>query len=270
MTPEKALVAFQDRKIRRTWHNDEWYYSVVNVVGILIEQEDYFTARKYWNKLNQRLREEGSEVVTNCHQLKLIAEDGKLRKTDCANTKSIFRIIQSIPSPKAEPFKLWFAQLGQERIQEIQNPELAIERVRKYYEMKGYPLSWILKRLPSISIRNELTEEWKNRGISKDKDFAILTDEISKTIFGATVAEHKKLKKVDKGNLRHNMVDWKILLTILGEKAAVDITVAKDAKGFSECKNSALDGADIAKNARKQLEKKLGKHVVSNRKAIES
>ncbi|MFA5142161.1 MAG: Bro-N domain-containing protein [Candidatus Woesearchaeota archaeon] len=262
MTPEKALVAFQDRKIRRAWHNDEWYYSVVDVVEALTESP---SPRQYWGVLKGR----EIQLLTICLQLKLLSADGKYYNTDCANTKSIFRIIQSIPSPKAEPFKLWLAQLGQERIEEIRNPELAIERARRYYEIKGYPLNWILKRLPSISIRNELTDEWKSRGISKDKDFAILTDEISKTIFDASVDEHKRLKRIDKGNLRDNMVDWELLLTILGEKAAVDITVAKNSKGFSECEKSALEGAEIAKNARKELEKKIGKSTISTKKIIE-
>ena len=200
MVDKKSLVVFQDRKIRRLWHNNEWFYSVVDIIAVLTEQEDFQTARKYWNKLSQRLREEGGEVVTNCHRLKLPAPDGKLRETDCANTRSIFRIIQSVPSKKAEPFKLWLAQLGQERIEEIENPELAQDRVREYYKLKGYPKEWIDKRLRGIAIRQDLTDEWKNRGVEKQKDFAILTNEISKATFGKTVGEYKKFKGLERPN----------------------------------------------------------------------
>ena len=193
------LVVFQDEEIRRIWHNDEWYFSVVDIVAVLVEQQDYQTSRKYWNKLNQRLREEGSEVVTKCHQLKLLASDGKLRETDCANTKTLFRIIQSIPSKKAEPFKQWLAQVGHERIQEIENPELAQDRAREYYKIKGYPQDWIEKRIRGIAIRQDLTEEWKQRGVEEKKEFAILTNEISKATFGVPVkiglADHRSIDR---------------------------------------------------------------------------
>ena len=167
----KSLIVFQDKKIRRIWHNEEWHYSVIDIAAVLTDQPDYQKARKYWNKLSQRLREEGSETVTKCHQLKLLAPDGKLRLTDCANTKSIFRIIQSIPSRKAEPFKQWLAQVGKERIDEIENPELAQDRVKDYYELKGYPKDWIDKRLRGIAIRQDLTGEWESRGIQEQKEF---------------------------------------------------------------------------------------------------
>jgi len=189
---KNKLIVFQDKKIRRIWHNDEWYFSVIDIISVLTEQNNFQTARKYWNKLNQRLREEGSETVTNCHQLKLPAEDGKLRETDCANTKSLFRIIQSIPSRKAEPFKLWLAQVGYERVEEIENPEIAQNRVKEYYELKGYSKDWIEKRLRGIAIRQELTDEWKNRGVIEEINFAILTNEITKATFGKTVQEYKK------------------------------------------------------------------------------
>ncbi|MDO9517528.1 MAG: Bro-N domain-containing protein, partial [Methanosarcinaceae archaeon] len=192
MDSEKSLIVFQDKKIRRVWHDEEWFFSVIDIAAVLTEQGDAQKARKYWNKLSQRLREEGSEVVTNCHRLKLPAEDGKLRITDCANTKTIFRIIQSIPSPKAEPFKQWLAKVGYERIQEIENPELAQDRVKDYYELKGYPADWIEKRLRGIAIRQDLTDEWKNRDIQQQKDFAILTNEISKATFDKTVSEYKE------------------------------------------------------------------------------
>ncbi|KAF5418326.1 MAG: BRO family, N-terminal domain [Candidatus Methanocomedens sp.] len=194
MDSEKSLIVFQDKKIRRVWHNEEWFFSVVDIAAVLTEQGDAQKARKYWNKLSQRLREEGSEVVTNCHRLKLPAEDGKLRKTDCANTKTILRIIQSIPSPKAEPFKRWLAQVGFERIKEIEDPELAQERMKEIYEQKGYSKSWINKRLRGIAVRQDLTDEWQKRGINEHIEFAILTAEISKASFGLTPSEYKKLK----------------------------------------------------------------------------
>ncbi|MBI2151254.1 Bro-N domain-containing protein, partial [Candidatus Woesearchaeota archaeon] len=221
---DKSLVVFEGKDIRRTIFNNEWYYSVIDIIAILIEQEDFQTSRKYWNKLSQRLREEGSEVVTNCHQLKLLASDGKLRETDCANTKSMFRIIQSVPSKKAEPLKLWLAQVGYERIQEIENPELAQDRAKEYYELKGYPKDWIEKRIRGIAIRQDLTDEWKNRGIEEEKDFAILTNEISKATFGKTVNEYKQFKGLQKPNqnLRDHMSDWELIFTMPGEKATTD------------------------------------------------
>lgn len=262
----KGLIVFQDKKIRRIWHNDEWYFSVVDIVAILTEQEESYAARKYWNKLSQRLRNEGSEVVTNCHRLKLVAEDGKLRETDCANTKTLFRLIQSIPSPKAEPFKLWLAQVGYERIQEIENPEIAQDRVKKYYELKGYPKDWIDKRLRGIAVRQELTDEWKDRDVKEDKEFAILTNEISKATFDKTVEEYKEYKKLSKKNqnLRDHMTDWELILTMVGEKATTDITKAKDSKGFNECKISATEGGTVAKNTRKDIESRTGRSIISN------
>ena len=252
MDKKNALVVFQDKKIRRIWHQDQWFFSVIDIVAILTEQEDPQTARKYWNKLSQRLREEGSEVVTNCHRLKLKAEDEKLRETDCANTESLFRIIQSIPSRKAEPFKRWLAKVGYERIQEIENPELAQDRVKEYYELKGYPKDWIDKRLRGIAIRQDLTDEWKKREIQEKKEFAILTNEISKATFGKTVREYKRFKDLKRKNqnLRDHMTDWELILTMVGEKATTDITISKDSTGFEECKESAVEGGTIAKNTR--------------------
>ena len=262
MNEGNSLAVFQDKKIRRIWYDDKWFFSVVDVVGVLTDSED---ARKYWNKLSQRLREEGSEVVTNCHQLKLPAEDGKLRETDCANTKTMFRVIQAIPSPQAEPFKLWLAQLGHERIQEIENPELAQDRVKRYYEMKGYPKEWIDKRIRGIAIRQELTDEWKAREVKEEKDFAILTNEISKATFDKTVQEYKDFKGINRKNqnLRDHMTDWELILTMVGEKATTDITVAEDSKGLEQCKDSAKEGGNIAGNTRKELEQKIGKPLIS-------
>src|SRR3989338_8722665 len=187
---DKSLIVFQGKGIRRLWYNNKWYYSVVDIIAVLTEQEDFQTTRKYWNKLSQRLRDEGSEVVSNCHRLKLPAPDGKLRETDCANTRSLFRIIQSVPSKRAEPLKLWLAQVWHERIQEIENPELAQKRMKEIYKAKGYSDDWIEKRVRGIAIRDELTDEWKKRGVKEDKEYAILTNEISKATFGKTVEEY--------------------------------------------------------------------------------
>ena len=193
MVGENKLVVFQDKKIRRTWHNDEWYFSVVDIIGVLTESVDQAA---YWRKLKQRLKEEGNETVTNCHGLKMLAADGKIRLTDVVNTRDGFRLIQSIPSPRAEPFKEWLAQVGYERIQEIENPELGQDRIKEYYELKGYPKEWIDKRIRGIAVRQELTDEWKNRAITTENEFAILTNEISKATFGKTVGEYKDFKKL--------------------------------------------------------------------------
>ncbi len=257
-----ALVVFEDKKIRRAWHNDEWWFSVVDVVGVLSDSSD---ARNYWKVLKHRLIEEGTEVVTKCNQLKLPASDGKYYETDCANTETMFRIIQSIPSPKAEPFKRWLAEVGYERIQEIENPELAQDRAKEYYQMKGYTKDWVEKRIRGIAIRQELTDEWKQRNVGEEKEFAILTNEISKATFGKTVQEYKDFKGLPKKNqnLRDHMTDWELILTMVGEKATADITKAKDSQGFEECEDSAKEGGEIAHNTRKEIEQKTGKSLVS-------
>lgn len=262
MNKDNALVVFQDKKIRRIWYDNEWYFSVIDIVKVLTDSDN---PRNYWSMLKKREADSGIELSTNCVQLKLIAEDGKLRETDCANTKNIFRIIQSIPSPKAEPFKLWLAQVGYERIQEIENPELGQDRIKEYYQMKGYPEDWIDKRLRGIAIRQELTGEWKNRDIKTEKEFAILTNEISKATFGKTVEEYKKFKELKKQNqnLRDHMTDWELILTMIGEKATTDITQEKDSKGFMECFDSAIKGGNIAKRTREDIETNLGKSIVS-------
>ncbi len=266
MDSDSALVVFQGKNIRRLWHNDEWYFSVVDVIEALTEQEDHQKARKYWNKLSQRLKDEGSEVVTNCHRLKLPAPDGKMRPTDCANTKSLFRIIQSVPSKRAEPFKQWLAQVGYERIQEIENPEIGQDRIKEYYELKGYPKEWIDKRLRGIAVRQELTDEWKEREVKKNLEFAILTNEISKATFGKTVQEYKQFKGIEEKNriLRDHMTDWELILTMFGEKATTDITKKDDSRGFIQCRTSANKGGNIAKRARKDLEENLGESIISN------
>jgi len=263
MDKDKALVVFQDKKIRRIWYNDEWYFSVVDIIAVLTESTD---AKDYWYRLKKREQEEGiDELSTFCRQLKLQASDGKYYTTDCANTKNIFRIIQSIPSKKAEPFKQWLAQVGYERVQEIENPELAQNRVKEYYELKGYPKDWIEKRLRGIAIRQELTDEWKERGVVKDADFAILTNEITKATFGMTVQEYKEFKGLNKNNqnLRDHMVDWELIFTMVGEKATADIARARDAQGFEENKSSANRGGQIANNARNELEQETGKSIIS-------
>jgi len=266
---DKALVVFQDRKIRRVWHQNLWFFSVIDIVAILTEQEDPYTARKYWNKLSQRLREEGSEVVTNCHRLKLPAEDGKLRETDCANTESIFRIIQSIPSRNAEPFKRWLAKVGYERVQEIENPELAQERMKELYEQKGYSKSWIDKRLRGVAVRQDLTDEWKKRGIESQDDFSILTAEISKATFGMTPSEYKKFKGLTKENLRDHMRDLELIFTMLGEASTAEIERIKDPNKFVEHKKASREGGNVAKKARLELEKKTKRPVVSRENYLE-
>lgn len=260
---ENSIVIFKEKQIRRTWHNSEWWFSVVDVCGALSESSD---AGAYWRKLKQRLKEEGSEVVTNCHDLKLEAPDGKKYATDCANTEGIFRIIQSIPSPKAEPFKKWLAQVGYERIKEIENPELAQARMKSLYEQKGYPKDWIDKRLRGIAIRQNLTDEWQERGISSEKDYAILTAEISKAMFGMTPSQYKKFKNLpakSNANLRDNMTDLELIFTMLGEKVTTEISVQEKPDTFTKNKKVAKRGGSIAGRARKATEKELKRSVIS-------
>ena len=260
---DNSLIVFEDKKIRRKWYNDEWYFSVIDIVAVL---EASSIPKRYWSDLKIKLKEEGFEVYDLIVRLKLPAEDEKLRETDCANTKGIFRIIQSIPSKRAEPFKQWLAQLGQERIDEIENPELAQDRVKEYYELKGYPKDWIDKRLRGIAVRQELTEEWQNRGIKEKKDFAILTNEIHKATFDIPIQEHKKFKNLpqkSKANLRDHMTDLELIFSMLGERATTEITQTKDAKGFNELKIASKKGGDIAKNARLELESETGRKVLS-------
>ena len=261
-----ALVVFQGKEIRRIWHNEQWYFSVVDVVGALTDSID---AKDYWYRLKKReLESSGIELSTFCRQLKLEASDGKKYTTDCANTESMFRMIQSIPSPKAEPFKMWLAKVGYERVQEIENPELAQDRAKEYYELKGYPKDWIDKRIRGIAIRQELTEEWKNRGIEEKKDYAILTNEISKATFGVPVQDHKRIKGLDPNfknqNLRDHMTDLELIFSMLGEKVTTEITRTDDAKGLIECKDAAKRGGRVAGKARIDTEKEIGKKVISS------
>jgi len=261
MDEHKALVVFQGKKIRRVWQNNEWWFSVVDIVGVLTESGD---ARNYWKVLKYRLKEESSEVVTKCNQLKLPASDGKYYETDCATTETLFRIIQSVPSPKAEPFKLWLAQVGYERVREIENPELAQKRMKDIYKAKGYSDDWIEKRVRGIAIRQELTDEWKKRGVQEDKEYAILTNEISKATFGKTVEEYKKFKNLKKENLRDHMTDLETIFTMLGEASTTKIARSKNAQCFPENKNAARKGGKIAGDARRKLDLESGENVVSS------
>ncbi len=261
MRGHNALVVFQDKKIRRIWHNEEWYFSIVDIVAVLTESVD---PPAYWRKLKQRLKEEGNETVTNCHALKMPAPDGKMRLTDVGNVKEIFRLIQSIPSLKAEPFKQWLAQVGYERVEEIQDPELAQKRMKELYKQKGYSDDWIEKRVRGIAVRQELTDEWKKRGVKEDREYAILTNEISKATFGQTVEEYKELKGLKKENLRDHMDDLELIFTMLGEASTTKITRGKNAQGFVESKDAARKGGKIAGDARRKLELDSGEKVVAS------
>ncbi|MDP2207699.1 MAG: Bro-N domain-containing protein [Bacteroidota bacterium] len=255
------IALFKGRQIRRIIHNNEWWFSVVDVVAALTDSDN---PRDYWYKMKIRVKEEdGSELSTFCRQLKLVSSDGKKYETDCSNTEGIFRIIQSIPSPKAEPFKRWLAKVGYERIQEIENPELATKRTRLLYKLKGYPDDWIEKRMRGIAIREELTDEWQKRGAEEQKDYEILTAEISKATFGVTPSEYKKLKRLKRENLRDHMDDLELIFTMLGERATTEIHRTEDSHGVPKLKSDAKAGGDIAGNARQQLEQKLGKSIVS-------
>jgi DNA-damage-inducible protein D len=261
MDKDKALVVFQGNSIRRTWHDGQWYFVALDIVGVLTDSANPSDYLKKLRKRDDALDEGWGQIVT---PLK-IDTPGGAQNLNCVNTENAFRLIQSIPSKKAEPFKRWLAKVGYTHIQEIENPELAQDRVKKYYELKGYPKEWIDKRLRGIAIRQELTDEWKGRGVTAGTDFAILTDEITHATFGKTVNEYKKFKGLEGNNpLRDHMTDWELILTMVGEKATTDITVARDAKGFDQCEESARDGGQIASNTRKELEQKTGRSVVSS------
>src|SRR3990167_7753021 len=229
MDSNKALVVFQGKQVRRKWFNDEWWFSVVDIVGALTQTD---RARKYWSDLKTKLQDEGFEVSEKIGQLKLVAEVGKLRLTDCANTKNIFRIIQSIPSPKAEPFKQWLAQVGYERVKEIENPELAQKRMKEIYKAKGYSDDWIEKRMRGIAIRDELTDEWNKRGVKTEIEFSILTAEISKATFDMTPSEYVQFKGLKRENLRDHMNDLELIFTMLGERVSTEITRTEDAQSY--------------------------------------
>ena len=262
MTEKFALKVFEDKKVRTSWNDTEekWYFSVVDVIGILTESVD---VQSYWRKFKQRLKEEGNETVTNLHGLKMLAADGKMRLTDVADTEQLFRLIQSIPSPKAEPFKLWIAKVARERIDEIEDPEIGIERLMETYQKKGYSNEWINQRLKSIEVRKELTDEWDNRGVKKGQEYAILTDEITKAWSGFSVKDYKKFKDLKKENLRDNMTNLELVLNMLAEATTAEISKEKKPKNFQENKIIAKQGGTIAGNTRKEIEEKTGKKVVS-------
>lgn len=256
------IAIFRGKKIRKAIHNNEWWFSVVDVIEVLT---DSVNPRDYWYKMKIRVKnEDGVELSTNCRQLKLEAPDGKLRETDCANTESVFRIIQSVPSPKAEPFKRWLAKVGYERIQEIEDPEIATKRTRALYKAKGYSDDWIEKRMRGIAIREELTDEWKKRNVGADREYAILTAEISKATFGLTPSEYKNLKGLERENLRDHMTDLEQIFSMLGEAATTEITRTQDAKGFNENQVAAQKGGKIAGDARNKLEMETKKKVITS------
>jgi hypothetical protein len=255
------MAVFKGKQVRRIIHDNEWWFSVVDVVAALTDSPD---AGAYWRKFKQRLKEEGSEVVTFCHGLKLPAADGKQYETDCANAEGLFRIIQSIPSPKAEPFKRWLAKVGFGRIQEIENPELATKRTRLLYKLKGYSDDWIEKRMRGIAIREELTDEWQKRGTAEEKDYEILTAEISKAAFGVTPAEYKTIKGLKRENLRDHMDDFELIFTMLGERSTTEIHREEDSRGVPKLTADAREGGKIAGDARKALEKRLKRPVVTS------
>ena len=262
------IQIFENQKIRTAWNEEteQWYFSVVDVVAVLTESVD---PQSYWRKLKQRLKEEGNETVTNCHALKMTAADGKKRLTDVADTEQLLRLVQSIPSPKAEPFKLWLAQVGRDRIEETIDPELAIDRALETYLKKGYDEDWIHQRILSIRVRNELTDEWQKRGVEKGKEFAILTDEITKAWSGMTTRKYKKLKGLTKENLRDNMSTTELILNMLAETATKDISERTNPETFEENRNVAKRGGKIAGNARKELEEEIGSSVITSKNATE-
>ncbi|MEA3494419.1 MAG: Bro-N domain-containing protein [Bacteroidota bacterium] len=265
---QNKLKLFQEQKIRTHWDETEekWYFSIIDIVEILT---DSINPRDYWYRIKKRLDdEEKAELSTICRQLKMQASDGKMRITDCANTEGVFRIIQSVPSPKAEPFKRWLAKVGYERVEEIENPELAQERMKEIYEQKGYPKDWIDKRLRGIAIRQNLTDEWKERGIIEKRDYAILTAEISKATFGMTPSEYKEFKNLptkSKINLRDNMDDLELIFTMLGERVTTEISKKEKPETFGENKNVAHRGGKVAGDARLNTEKELGRSIVSDK-----
>ncbi len=256
---DDQIALFQGKKIRKVIYNDEWWFSVVDVCAVLTESP---TPRKYWEKI--KIKDlELLQLSPNWGQLKMISNDGKKYNTDCANTEGLFRIIQSIPSPKAEPFKRWLAKVGYERIQEIENPELAMDRMKKIYEKKSYPQDWIEKRSRGIAVRHSLTDEWKNRGINNSLGYAILTNEIMESAFGLKVEDYKKVKGLERENLRDHMNDIELILTMLAEATTTEIIKARDSKGFKPLKDGARDGGSVTGRTRKDIEKQSRKKIIN-------
>ena len=259
---ENKIKLFENKQVRTLWNADEeeWYFSVVDIVAILTDSPN---PRKYWSVLKTRLKKENSELATNCSQLKMLSSDGKYYKTDCLDTKGVLRLVQSIPSPNAEPFKMWLAQVGSERLDEIADPEKAILRGADFYRAKGYTEGWINQRLQTIEMRKELTDEWKARGVEKDKDYAILTNEMTKAWSGLTVKEYKEVKGLKKENLRDNMTNIELVLNMLAEVTTTAISKQVKPKTFNENKQVAKEGGETAKEARNAVEKRLGQSIIS-------
>ena len=266
---KEAIKLFEERKVRTIWDDthEKWYFSIVDVVAILADSKDLLTARKYWNKLKERLKKEGNETVSNCHQLKLEAADGKMRLTDVADTEQLFRLIQSIPSPKAEPFKLWMAEVASTRIDQLQDPERSIKQAVADYRRLGYSEAWINQRIKSIEVRKELTDEWKRTGVKEGVEYATLTDIITQQWSGFTTKEYKQYKGLKRENLRDNMTNLEMAFNILAEASATELSKQRDPQGVEEQKKVAKEGGSVAKVARKQLEAQLGRSVISPTKA---
>ncbi len=266
MTKETAIKLFEQKQIRSVWkeEDEKWYFSIIDVIEVLTGSD---RPRKYWSDLKAKLQKEGSELSEKIGQLKLAAEDGKMRLTDVADTEQLFRLIQSIPSPKAEPFKMWLAQVGRERIDEIEDPELGIDRLMETYLRKGYSKEWINQRLKSIEVRKELTDEWENRGVQKGQEFAILTDEITKAWSGYSTKQYKNLKDLKKENLRDHMTNLELVLNMLAEATTTEISKEKKPKTFEDNRRIARQGGTIAGNTRREIEEKTGKKVVTNQNA---
>ncbi len=265
---KEKIIIFNQKQVRRHWDEEKelWYFSIVDVIGILTDSN---SPQNYWKVLKNRLKKENSEVVTKCNQLKMVAADGKKYATDCFSTEDLFRAIQSIPSPKAEPFKVWLARVGYERTEEMEDPELSIERAMQNYIRKGYSKEWINQRLKSIEVRQELTDQWQDRGMKQGSEFAILTDEITKAWSGKNVREYKKFKNLKKESLRDNMTNLEIVLNMLGEASTTEISKKKKPAGFAENKKVAKQGGNVARVARKTLEINTGESVVTRKNAID-
>ena len=272
MNQANKVKLFQEQSIRSHWDDEQeqWYFSIIDVVAVLTEQHNPQTARKYWNKLKERLKKEGNQTVTNCHQLKMRAVDGKMRQTDVGDTEQLLRLIQSIPSPKAEPFKQWLAKVGAERIEETEDPELAFDRAMQTYLAKGYSKEWINQRLKSIEVRKDLTDEWQERGMKQGLEYAILTNELTKAWAGKSIKEYKKHKGLKKENLRDNMSNLELVLNMLAEASTTEISKKQQPQGLEENKQVAQKGGNAAKQARLEIEKQTGESIVSpsNAKAL--
>ncbi len=268
MNKETSIKLFESKQVRTQWdaEQEKWYFSIVDVIGVLTESPN---PNNYWKVLKHRLIKEGSELVTNCNQLKMLSSDGKKYKTDVADTEQLFRLIQSIPSPKVEPFKIWIAKVARERIDEIEDPEIGIDRLMETYLRKGYSKEWINQRLKSIEIRKELTDEWENRGFQKGMEFGILTDDITKAWSGFTTKEYKNYKNLKKENLRDNMSNLELVLNMLAEASTTEISKEKKPETFSESRTIAKQGGTIAGNTRKEIESKTGRKVVTKQNAIQ-